>query len=177
MSVGRARPQKLPCSECSQAYCAARELARPVLGGRWCASTSRQAPRAVGPVTSASRTRRLGGAAGRVSPYISEIVVTVAEGDHGAHLNPLVARIGLGAFRFDAPRSNSMAEVASQAVVAAAGWWSRMRRSGPCSAARLSPRRWLGRTCGSLVHSSAPPQLLGLGWLRCSRTWSTATGL
>ena len=67
--------------------------------------------------------RRLERAAGRVSPYTSEIAVTVVEGDHGAHLNPLVARIGLGAFRIDAPRSNSMAEVASQAVVlvAAAG--------------------------------------------------------
>ena len=91
-----------------------------------------------------------------MSPYISEIAVTVAEGDHGAHLNPLVARIGLGAFRFDAPRSNSMAEVASQAVVAAAVWWSRMRRSGPCSAARLSPRRCLGRVW---VVGSTPAQL------------------
>ena len=110
-----------------------------------------------------------------MSPYISEIAVTVAEGDHGAHLNPLVARIGLGAFRFDAPRSNSMAEVASQAVVAAAGWWSRMRRSGPCSAARLSPRRWLGRVwvvgstpaqlCWLLVDAGAPDYMSG--WPPC----------
>ena len=78
---------------------------------------------------------------GTASPYITDIVVTVAEGEHGAHLNPLEARISLCAFFYHAPRSNSMAEVASQAVVAAAVWWSRMRRSGPCSAARLSPRR------------------------------------
>ena len=110
-----------------------------------------------------------------MSPYISEIAVTVAEGDHGAHLNPLVARIGLGAFRFDAPRSNSMAEVASQAVVAAAGWWSRMRRSGPCSAARLSPRRCLDRvwvvgwTLAQLLvvaHGRGAPVFMS-GWPPC----------
>ena len=92
-----------------------------------------------------------------MSPDITEIAVTVVEGEHGAHLNPLEARTGLGALFYDAPRSTSMAEVASDREVAAAGWWSRMRRSGPCSAARLSPRRWLGRVC---VVASAPPQLL-----------------
>ena len=83
--------------------------------------------------------------------------MTVAQGEHGAHLNPLVARIGLGAFSYDAPRSNSMAEVASDREVAAAGWWSRMRRSGPCSAARLSPRRCLDRVW---VVGWTPAQLL-----------------
>ena len=92
--------------------------------------------------------------------------MTVAQGEHGAHLNPLVARIGLGAFSYDAPRSNSMAEVASDREVAAASWWSRMRRSGPCSAARLSPRRCLDRVwvvgwtpaqlCWLLTDAGAP---------------------
>ena len=88
---------------------------------------------------------------------ITDIAVTVVEGKHGAQLNPLVARIGLGAFFYDAPRSTSMAEVASDREVAAAGWWSRMRRSGPCSAARLSPRRCLDRVW---VVGWTPAQLL-----------------
>ena len=92
-----------------------------------------------------------------MSPYISEIAVTVVEGEHGAHLNPLVARTGLDAFFYNAPRSSSMAEVASDREVAAAVWWSRMRRSGPCSAARLSPLRWLGRVW---VVGWTPAQLL-----------------
>ena len=92
-----------------------------------------------------------------MSPYISEIAVTVVEGEHGAQLNLLEARTGLGAFFSDAPRSSSMAEVASDREVAAAVWWSRMRRSGPCSAARLSPLRWLGRVW---VVGWTPAQLL-----------------
>ena len=106
---------------------------------------------------------------------ISDIAVTVVEGEHGAHLNPLEARIGLGAFSFDAPRSTSMPEVASDREVVAAGWWSRMRRSGPCSAARLSHRRcWVvGVSLVRLRRSflwllaDVEHRIIMCGWRRC----------
>ena len=114
------------------------------------------------------RTACSGGADGTASPDITDIAVTVVEGEHGAHLNPLEARTGLGAFFYHAPRSSSMAEVASDREVAAAVWWSRMRRSGPCSAARLSPRRWLGRVG---VVGSAPTHVLVVAHGRGARVF------
>ena len=160
-NVGGLRaPKDLPCSESAKAYCAARALARPVLGGRWCASTSRQAPRAVGPVTrtSASRTRRLGGAAGTASPYVTVSRRTGAESHQLAEVDPKRVNSILCAFNLRVRCSTAIAKEARNAPLASRHARARVRRRGPCRAAWISCRSCLdgARIVRSLLGHSAP---------------------
>ena len=88
---------------------------------------------------------------------ITGIAVTVVEGDQAVGLDPRKGWDGVVAILFDDWWRLSMAEVASNAPLAAAGRWSRKRRSEPCLAAQLSQGSWCR---GVRVVDSAPALLL-----------------
>ena len=152
------RASDLLFAEMSMGSCAARELARPAHGGRWRASAGRQAPRAVGPVTSASRTRRLGGAAGTASRYITVSRRTGAESHQLAEVDPKRVNSILCAFNLRVRCSTAIAKEARNAPLASRHARARVRRRGSCRAAWISCRSCLdgARIVRSLLGHSAP---------------------